>query len=74
MNQLTLDLELKPVMNEAKIFWCCPHCIPLIGDQFSLIWQPPDQRVGRCVNCKREFTFESRYGTDELIAAGGKVI
>ena len=74
MNQLTLDLDLKPVMNDAKIFWCCPHCITVTDGEYSLTWQPPDQKVGECILCKRRFVFESAYGTDELIAAGGKVL
>lgn len=74
MNQLSLDLELKPVMNEERIFWCCANCLPITGGGYSLTWQPPDQHVGKCEHCGREFAFDSRYGEDELIAAGGKVV
>lgn len=74
MNQLTLDLELTPVMNEAKIFWCCPHCLHRSNGLHSLNWQPPDYKVGKCEYCKREFVFSSTHGEDELIAAGGIVI
>ena len=65
MNQLTLDLDLKPILNLTGHFWCCPHCAHLSQRKTSLTWKPPDYRAGVCVHCGRRFEFNSPYGHGE---------
>ena len=72
MNQLIFDLNLGPVVNPTSLFWCCGNCISVNDGRMSLTWLPPDHRRGRCEHCGRIFTFDSKYGEEELIAAGGK--
>ena len=73
MNQMTLDLGLAPMVNPERLFWCCANCFPQTGGRTSLMWQPPDYMTGQCVLCGRTYRFESKYGEDELVEAGGKV-
>ena len=64
MNQLTLDLDLKPIRNKGGFYWVCPHCVHL--PQTSLAWKPPDYCTGACPYCGRRYTFGSVMGKEEL--------
>lgn len=66
MNQLTLDLDLRPVRSRDGHFWCCPHCVHLSQRKMSLIWKLPNHHAGVCVHCQRRFEFDSPYGREEL--------
>ena len=56
-------------MNPLKLFWIC-DCHK--NGKYSLVWQPPDYNVGECVKCHGLYYFDSKWGEDELVKAGGK--
>lgn len=61
MNQMPLfAVESEPVWN--GLFWA--HCTH-INDKHSLVWLPPEQKVGECVYCKMKFEFQSVHGKEE---------
>jgi hypothetical protein len=66
MNQMALALGLEPLTNELGTYWCCGDCYPRTKGKYSLIWEPPDYTSGKCVHCKRVYTFKSREGKEEL--------
>ncbi len=63
---LSLGGPEEAAVARSGLFWVCPtHLV-------ALLWMPPDYTSGRCVRCGEVFHFNSRWGADELVAAGGK--
>jgi len=69
MKPLTLALGLGAIPDPNGLYWVCGDCFPLTNGRYSLTWQPPDQRLGKCEHCGRHYEFSSGYGEVELIAA-----
>jgi len=65
-SQPALVLGIGVVPAPHGLYWVCGDCLPRTNGKYGLIWQPPDQKRGKCVHCGQMYEFSSKYGETEL--------